>query len=90
MNTITKTEITNRTDGVHITEYLCTETGLLHNENEPAVVWKRPDGSIMREEWFKQNRLHREGGPAWVIYNEDGSVKQAINYINGFKNETDF
>ena len=39
-------------------------------------VTHRADGTVMWEEFFKENELHREGDrPALVRYRADGSVE---------------
>ena len=39
-------------------------------------VTHRTDGSVLREEFYKENDLHREGDrPARVSYRSDGSVE---------------
>ena len=39
-------------------------------------VSHRADGSVEREEFWKEGQRHREGDrPAWVSYRADGSVE---------------
>ena len=33
------------------------------------------DGSVQYEVWYKNGKLHREDGPAWIGYLPDGSVE---------------
>ena len=32
------------------------------------------DGSINYERWYKDNKLHRLDGPAYIVYYQDGSI----------------
>jgi len=52
---------------------------------EPASEHKqrvRPDGTVV-EEWYRNDELHREDGPAWVARSPDGTVIEEWWYKNG-------
>jgi len=47
---------------------------------------ERIDGSrCLHKQWRNDaGQLHREGGPAHIIYEVDGSIDREIFYINGY------
>jgi hypothetical protein len=43
------------------------------------------NGNKSMEQWKLNGQLHRTDGPAYVTYNQDGSVQTQSYYINGVK-----
>ena len=41
------------------------------------------NGSIEYEAWYQNGKLHREDGPAKIVYRTDGSVEIELWYQNG-------
>jgi antitoxin component YwqK of YwqJK toxin-antitoxin module len=41
------------------------------------------NGKKMRELYYKRDRIHREGAPAWIEYYEDGRKKCEFWMFNG-------
>jgi len=62
---------TVRSDGTVVEGWY--RNGVLHREDGPAYVERRPDGTVV-EGWRKNGVLHREGGPARVERHPDGTV----------------
>jgi len=59
------------------------EQGKRHRENDlPADIWYRTDGSIYRKIWYQNNEYHRIGGPAQIWYENDGSLFNDYWYLN--------
>ena len=43
--------------------------------DKPDEIWYHEDGSIRKEQWYKDGELHREGDkPAKITYLSDGSI----------------
>jgi len=57
--------------------------GKLHNEEGPARIYYRRDGSVRWKEWFLDGKRHNEEGPAFIGYREDGSVIGEGWYLDG-------
>jgi antitoxin component YwqK of YwqJK toxin-antitoxin module len=56
----------------------------LYEQAEPEKRIKyHPDGSVKRERWHQNGKLHRPDGPAWIWYRLDGSVEEEEWYQNG-------
>lgn len=49
----------------------------------PTWVDYYPDGGLKELDWYKSRSKHREGGPAIIEYNPDGSVKAEKYYLRG-------
>ena len=45
-------------------------------------ICRRDDGSIHREVYWLNGRVHREDGPAAIWYHTDGSVNIEAYYLN--------
>ena len=41
------------------------------------------DGKIRSEQYFLNNKFHREDGPALIFYDKDGSICSEYYYLNG-------
>ena len=48
--------------------------GKHHNDDGPAFIWYRKNGSVWREGWYLNGKLHNEESPAFIGYRGDGSV----------------
>ena len=57
--------------------------GELHNEEGPATVNYRRDGSVIGKWWWLNGKLHNEEGPAYIGYKRDGSVWVKEWYLDG-------
>ena len=42
-------------------------------------------GKLKQEKWYKLNNLHRENGPAVIIYNNNEKISDKIYCLNGKK-----
>lgn len=51
--------------------------------NEPAFVTYYENGQVMIQEWYKDGKYHREGGPAVIEYTEDGRVIAEKYFLEG-------
>jgi len=57
------------------------QKGELHRENDlPAEIYYKKDGSIYRKLWHQNGELHRINGPAVIFYNTSNDS----NYIEYF------
>ena len=63
--------------------------GKLHQDDLPAWILYRPDGSIEWENWYRDGKLDREDGPAQIEYRPDGSVRLESWYRNGKQHRED-
>ena len=54
-----------------------------HREMGPAFVSFRIDGSPICVDYFKYNKPHKIGGPAMVIYDENGKVIYSLTAVDG-------
>jgi antitoxin component YwqK of YwqJK toxin-antitoxin module len=55
-----------------------------HNENGPAVVDFFPETDKIRSiQYYQNGKLHREGGPASILFYENGDIKIVGYYLNG-------
>ena len=53
--------------------------GKLHSVHDtPALI----DYDNLRMEWRKDGKLHRDNGPAVIVFNKSGDVKERIFYKN--------
>ena len=60
------------------------DEGQLHRENDlPAVIWYRRDGSVFKKCWYQNDRLHRIGDPAMILYRKNGSIEREYRHLNG-------
>ena len=59
--------------------------GKHHNEEGPAYIWYRKDGSVDCEGWYLDGELHNEAGPAYIGYREDGSIRCKWWWLDGVK-----
>ena len=57
--------------------------GEYHNEEGPAFVSYKKDGSVWREEWWLNGKRHNEEGPAIIYYERDGSVIGKSWWLDG-------
>jgi antitoxin component YwqK of YwqJK toxin-antitoxin module len=60
-----------------------------HREDGPAKICYKLDGTVIREEWWKNFQLHREGGPAVIYYYENGNKISEVWYINDERHRID-
>ena len=54
-----------------------------HRIDGPAITMKYSTGEKFLESWYENDFLHRENGPAFIIWNEDGSIKKQQWYNKG-------
>lgn len=52
-------------------------------DDMPSSEYYFPNGKVKKQVWHKDLSLHREGGPAIIVYNPDGSVKAEKYYLEG-------
>lgn len=63
---------------------------LFHNSNGPACIKYYPNGHIMEEKYYYNNKLHRSDGPAIVKYTIRGDIESQSWWYNGvFQNLED-
>ena len=43
------------------------------------------NGNIKEERWYKNNKYHRDNGPAIICYNENQNIINEEFYLNGKK-----
>jgi hypothetical protein len=61
---------------LYLEEELYTD---LYEQVQPAhKVTRREDGTIARERWHRNGKLHREDGPAWIEYRSDGTIEREV------------
>lgn len=60
--------------------YYLPDNKTLHREDGPAVVYFDRYGSVQKEMWWHNNKLHRVGGPA--VY---GPYMLDMYFINGIQ-----
>lgn len=74
-----------RYDDGNIKEYIySTRNGGIHRLDYPAHIIYSKNATILKEEYFNYNRLHRvEEGPAVLEYYENGNIKRESYYKNG-------
>lgn len=83
----------NRTDGPSTIEYhpdgkikdeQWYKNDTIHRDNN-LPAWKEWDeNGVLRVERYMVNGLyHRTDGPAYITYDENGQIKEQINYRNG-------
>ena len=41
------------------------------------------NGNIMREQYYKEGKRHREDGPAYITYYGNGKINTKFYYLNG-------
>ena len=59
------------------------EINILNNDRIYKEIYY-PNGKLKKIKYFNNKReLHKEDGPALIVYNEDGSIKEEHWYING-------
>jgi hypothetical protein len=75
--TITRIQVNGRTCWVN-------EVGQFHREDGPAVIYDIGMLNGTREEWYLNNHLHRDGGPAIIGY-VDGKIVSQYWYVHGTK-----
>lgn len=72
-------------------KYLTPYHGLLFEQS--GVPKKRSirldDGTLWREEWMLNGKLHREDGPAIISYYTDGGIKEQQWWINDEQHRED-
>ena len=55
-----------------------------HRDNGPAVTAYKTDGSPLAEHWYYNNQLHRQDGPAFILYFFDiNAIRQEEWYFHG-------
>jgi antitoxin component YwqK of YwqJK toxin-antitoxin module len=66
--------------------------GHLHSEdkNDAAVILFYKNGQIERHEYYKHDQLSRLNGPAQVLYERDGTIKQSGNWIAGVSQDASY
>lgn len=47
------------------------------------IIKRYPTGSIRELRWEDRNGLHREDGPAWITYHENGNVEKECWWNHG-------
>jgi len=57
--------------------------GKLHNDEGPAIICYRRDGSVRWKEWFLDGKRHNEEGPTIICYREDGCVEWEKWFLDG-------
>lgn len=72
-------------DGKALTKRVYLSNGLPHNEDGPAVILFRDDGSVLAEYYHVNGDLHRTDGPAILMYNTLGKSVCCWYYINGLE-----
>lgn len=55
----------------------------IHRENLPAAIGFYNNGNIEREEYYMNDLLHREDGPAIKLYEQNGFLYFEDFYIKG-------
>ena len=63
--------------------------GLLHRNNNPAVIYRRSSGGIYFQEWYYRGMIHRVDGPAIIWYDEFGKITSEYWFQNGKYHRTD-
>jgi len=48
-----------------------------------VINWYYQDGSISYQVWYKDDKYHRDDGPAYISYNQDGSIFHQLWYKDG-------
>jgi len=89
-------EIRNKIINHHLDKYknaihdrlydITTFFGLPHSfDDNPAIITRfKSNSRIMRREWYKYGKLHRNKGPALIKYDEENGSRIGISYfING-------
>jgi len=59
------------------------DKGRLHCLNKPALVVKDLAGNKLSKKWYCRGLLHREDGPAEIIYSHKGKISYAVWYFYG-------
>lgn len=54
---------------------------IFHAEDKPSIVLFYENGQIKEEKWYRLGERHRLDGAAVIEYNQDGSIKCKLYYI---------
>ena len=57
----------------------------LNNEFKPSYEYFFENGKKKREEWYKDNELHRDDGPAVSQWDESGNIVKEEYWLNGIE-----
>lgn len=56
---------------------------ILHNIDEPALIFYNKNGTIRYLSYYLNGKLHNERGPAWITYFKNGEIECKFYYNNG-------
>ena len=58
----------------------------LHSIGDNAAhVTHYYSGRIYVESWYKHGKLHRFGGPAYIMYRSDQTIKKELYFLDGME-----